>query len=124
MTESLCVLGVDDNPINLEILEECLEGVCEFHAVESGEDALEWLASRRADVVLLDIMMPGLNGYETCRTIRATPEICDVKVILVSARAMAQERATGFEVGADDYLTKPFDADELIRRVRTVAAGV
>ncbi|MBK8098763.1 MAG: response regulator [Planctomycetes bacterium] len=71
-----------------------------------------------ARVVLLDIMLPGVNGYETCRRIRATPELRDCKVILVSAEAMTSERLRVYEVGADDYVTKPFHAGELHAKVR------
>ncbi len=69
------------------------------------------------DVVLLDIMMPGIDGYETCRRMRNNPVFSGMKIVMVSAKAMKSERLQGYEVGADDYVTKPFDEDELLAKV-------
>ncbi len=74
------------------------------------------------DVVLLDVMMPGIDGYETCRRLRALPRPAGPpKIIMVSARAMVEERLRGYEAGADDYVVKPFDEDELLAKVRVYA---
>ncbi|GJM21281.1 MAG: hypothetical protein DHS20C15_11960 [Planctomycetota bacterium] len=119
MTVSTCrVLGVDDNPVNLEIIEESLGESCVFHSVDSGGAALEWLAEHEVDIVLLDIMMPGLDGYETCRRIRSMPQLAHLKIILLSAKAMTSERLEGYAAGADDYVTKPFDSQELLAKVK------
>jgi len=75
------------------------------------------LGAQDPDVVLLDVNMPGINGIETCRTIRSCS---DVPVIIISVRKVGKERAEAFEAGADQYITKPFDVDELIARIRAV----
>jgi signal transduction histidine kinase len=112
------ILGVDDNPRNLSILRRALGAGFEFLPANSGEEALELAARSAPDIVLLDIMMPGIDGYETCRRLRQTAAGADAKIILVSAKAMASERLAGYDAGADDYVTKPFDPDELLAKVR------
>ncbi|MEM7262079.1 MAG: response regulator, partial [Planctomycetota bacterium] len=72
----------------------------------------------RPDLILLDIMMPGMTGYEVCKRIRRTPQLKHTKIIMISAKAMIQERLAGYEAGADDYLTKPFDHDELLAKIQ------
>jgi signal transduction histidine kinase len=84
----------------------------------SGEGALTVAPTFQPDLILLDIMMPGINGYETCRRLRATPALSWTKIIMVSAKAMVSERLQGYEAGADDYVTKPFDDEELLAKVR------
>lgn len=115
------VLIVDDDARNVRILEETLEEGFITASAGSGEQALEQLSAFNADVVLLDIMMPGIDGLEVCRRIRALPEHRHVKIILVSGKAMFDERLAGFAAGADDYLTKPFDHTELLAKVRVYA---
>ncbi|MGQ9588742.1 MAG: hybrid sensor histidine kinase/response regulator [Planctomycetota bacterium] len=112
------VLIVDDFPTNVSILEELLADDFETRSAASGEAALETLAWFRPDIVLLDIMMPGIDGYEVCRRIRRLDDCRFTKVLLVSAKAMLEERLAGYEAGADDYLVKPFDAEELLSKVR------
>jgi two-component system sensor histidine kinase/response regulator len=112
------ILIVDDNPTNVAILEEILEDDYILETALSGEEALEIAPVFRPALILLDIMMPSIDGYETCAQIRETPELSFTKVIMVSARASLQERLQGYEAGADDYVTKPFDEDELLAKVR------
>lgn len=112
------ILIVDDNATNIAILEEVLSDHYQLHSASSGEQALAALDEFRPDVILLDIMMPGIDGYETCRRIRANPAYKNSKVIMVSAKAMVSERLKGYEAGADDYITKPFEEDELLAKVR------
>lgn len=107
------IMIVDDDPTNIEIVTEILEDSYEIKSVFSGEEALEEIYSFKPDIVLLDIMMPGIDGYEVCKIIRADEQIKDITVLLVSAKAMAKEMKKGFEVGADDYITKPFEHDDL-----------
>jgi signal transduction histidine kinase len=109
---------VDDNAVNVTILEEILRDEFELIKASSGEEALEQLKAHRPDLILLDIMMPGIDGYETCRRIRQDPEHRFVKIILVSAKALTAERLEGYAAGADDYVTKPFDADEMVAKVK------
>ena len=112
------VLIVDDNPTNVAILEEILEEEYTLETALSGEEALEIAPDFRPALVLLDIMMPGIDGYETCRRIRATQRLRATKIIMVSARSSLQERLQGYEAGADDYIVKPFDEQELMAKVR------
>ena len=112
------ILLVDDNPTNLAILEEMLGDEYRWEAATSGEEALEIAPDFQPDLILLDVMMPGINGYETCRRIRANPALRNVKIVMVSAKALVSERLEGYDAGADDYLTKPFEEKELLAKVR------
>jgi signal transduction histidine kinase len=112
------ILIVDDHPSNVALLEELLGDDYQVQTAASGEDALAVAPAFQPDLVLLDIMMPGLGGYETCRRIRAHPALRTTKVLMVSAKALVSERLHGYEAGADDYITKPFDAGELLAKVQ------
>ena len=112
------ILVVDDDTINIEIMSEILEDEFSVSIARSGNEALARIDEFEPDLVLLDIMMPGLDGYETCQQLRQTKQMKHGKIILVSAKAMLSERMKGYEAGADDYLTKPFDAAELVAKVR------
>ncbi|MBN2477497.1 MAG: response regulator [Pirellulales bacterium] len=112
------ILIVDDCTVNVEILHELLRDDYDLATAESGEDCLKKLRHFSPDLVLLDIMMPGLDGYEVCRRIKASPSGDFTQVILVSGKASARERVQGYQAGADDYIVKPFDHDELLAKVR------
>jgi two-component system KDP operon response regulator KdpE len=114
----LKVLNVDDEPQARRAVKIALVARG-FEVLEaaSGEDAIERLRDERPDVVLLDVNMPGMNGIHTCRAIRASS---DVPVIIISVRKVGRERAEAFEAGADQYITKPFDVEELIARIHAV----
>jgi two-component system sensor histidine kinase/response regulator len=118
MSRASRVLGVDDNPQNLAILRKALGSEFELITANSGEEAMAVGPKIRPDVVLLDIMMPGIDGYETCRRMRSCPELLGAKILLVSAKTLTAERLRGYEVGADDYVVKPFDPYELQAKVR------
>lgn len=112
------ILAIDDHPTNISILENLLGEKYNLKTATTGEKALEIAVDFQPDIILLDIMMPGMNGYEVCRQMRASPSLRHVKIIMVSAKAMTSERLKGYESGADDYIITPFDGDELLAKVR------
>jgi class 3 adenylate cyclase/CheY-like chemotaxis protein len=115
------ILVVDDTPANVKLLADLLtvKGYAVVTAA-SGEEGLNKVAEHRPDLVLLDIMMPGLNGYDVCRAIRADPNTGVLPVVLVTSLDPAQERIKGLEAGADDFLTKPIHQAELLARVKSL----
>ena len=114
MQEKYKILSVDDNTENNEIIQEILGDIYNLKTAESGEEALKTITEFKPDLVLLDIMMPGIDGYETCRRIKSTPELKDTIVIMVSARDLLNDKIEGYEAGAFDYITKPFTENDLI----------
>ena len=114
------VLVVDDDPQILALERLALEAAgFEVLMARDGEEALARAFRESPDIVVLDIMMPRLDGMEVCRHLRAHYETRMISVILVSARVTSTDKLAGFRAGADDYVTKPFDPDELVERVRT-----
>ena len=113
------ILVVDDEPRVVQLVRKVLEAVgYQVIAAASGEPAIEMAALEQPDLVLLDILLPhDLDGYEVCRRIR---EFSEVPVIMLTAKALESDVLHGFDVGADDYLTKPFNAKELVARVKAV----
>lgn len=118
MSEMQRVLIVDDEPRNQRIIAEILDGLVEYKNASSGEEAFSVLDSYIPDLILLDIMMPGIDGYEVCKKIRSDGRFKLAKIILVSGKAMLEERLKGYEVGADDYMTKPFVPEELLAKAK------
>ena len=111
------VLVVDDTPQNVKLLADLLgvKGYAVATAV-NGEEALAKVASERPDLVLLDVMMPGLSGYDVCRRLRADAETALLPVVLVTSLDPQGERVKGIEAGADDFLSKPINQAELFAR--------
>ena len=120
MTEPLTILAVDDEPLNLRLLDAVLGplGHRVVHAT-SGAECLELLARGPVDLVLLDVVMPGLDGYEVCRRIRGDERTAYLPVVMVTA-SDAQQRVVALETGADDFVRKPFDRSELLARVASL----
>ena len=111
------VLIADDEPaIVMAVRDELLFEGFEVHAAETGPQAVTMARAHRPDVLLLDLMLPGQNGFEVCRTLRA--ERPDLWIIMLTVRAHESDRVTGFESGADDYVTKPFSLRELVGRIK------
>ena len=114
------ILLVDDNPTNLQVLLQTLNGRgYKLLIAKDGENALRIAQKARPALVLLDIMMPGIDGYEVCRRLKADPELSDITVIFLSALDDTQDKVRGLETGAVDYIAKPFQAEEVIARVET-----
>ena len=114
------VLLVDDAKANLDILVEGLKSDHKLSLAMNGEMALQVAARTPPDLVLLDIMMPGMDGYEVCRRLRQMPETAEVPIMFLSSLEEVQNKTRGFEVGANDYLTKPFEMLEVKARVRSL----
>lgn len=108
---------IDDDPVNVEIISEILSDTFQIKKTFSGEEALATIHQYMPNIVLLDIMMPGFNGYEICKIVKADPKLKNIKIIFVSAKAMPEELENGFQAGADAYITKPFDHGELLTKV-------
>jgi class 3 adenylate cyclase/CheY-like chemotaxis protein len=121
LTEQAKILVVDDTPQNVRLLADIL-GAKGFVAITagSGEEGLAKLAAEKPDLVLLDVMMPGISGYEVCRRIRADPATALLPVVLVTSLDPREERVKGIEAGADDFLPKPIQQAELLARVRSL----
>ncbi len=118
------VLVVDDDEVIRQLIAVNLqlEGF-EVHTAVDGQDCLDRVQQVRPDVITLDVMMPRLDGWETAVQLRKTAETAHVKVVLITARAQEDDIARGSNVGADAYLTKPFDPGEMIRVVRELAGA-
>jgi DNA-binding response OmpR family regulator len=118
MAKKTRILVVDDDPMNLKFLKEILADQYNVESALSGEEALEIIVDFVPEILLLDIMMPGIDGYEVCKRIRANKKLANMKILLVSAKAMLNEKLMGYEVGADDYITKPFEHEELLAKIK------
>ena len=112
------ILAVDDHVANLQILEEILGESFTLKCVTSGLEAIRVAPAFRPNVVLLDLMMPVLDGNDTCRRLRAQPELCDTKILMLSAKADLEDRLRAYQLGAVDYIAKPFDDREVGAKVR------
>jgi DNA-binding response OmpR family regulator len=119
------VLVVDDDPTVSDVVRRYLEQAgCEVRLAADGADGLAAVAAQRPDLVVLDLMMPGIDGLEVCRRLRR--QLPDLPVVMLTALGEEADRVLGLEVGADDYVTKPFSPRELVLRIRSVlrrAAG-
>ena len=124
MADKKKVLIVDDERFIRILLEETLgrfarSGV-QILTARDGSEALQLVALEKPDLVILDIMMPRMNGYEVCRRIREDLGLTGTHVIMLTARGQSADRLRGLQVGADEYLTKPFDPDQLVTRASEI----
>ena len=113
------ILIVDDNPINMKLAISVLEKY-NFNVLVSlnGKNCLKQAIENNPDIILLDVLMPGIDGFETCKLLKSNPETRDIPVIFMTALSDTKDKITGFEVGAVDYVTKPIKIDEVLARVK------
>jgi two-component system alkaline phosphatase synthesis response regulator PhoP len=118
------VLIVDDEQHIRLLIEQTLEELedegVDLLTAPDGEVALDVVANQHPDLVFLDVTMPRMNGLDVCRAIKGDPATAGTTVLLLTAKGQAYDREAGLAAGADDYLTKPFDPDDLLRRARTI----
>ncbi|MCG7981673.1 MAG: response regulator [Candidatus Thiodiazotropha lotti] len=115
------ILVVDDEPnivLSLEFLMK--KAGYSVTTANNGVDALSTIKQLRPDLVLLDVMMPRMDGYEVCQAVRGDPELSSVRIIMLTARGRDVERDKGMALGADDYVTKPFATQELVEKVKSL----
>ncbi|MBK1719081.1 response regulator [Thiocystis violacea] len=118
------ILIVDDTPANIDLIKSMLRETCKVKAATDGESALRIAAKAPGpDLILLDVMMPGMDGHETCRRLKSDPLTAAIPVLFVTAREDDAERARGLALGALGYVAKPIDATELLERVAAVLGG-
>lgn len=119
LTENSVILVVDDSPTNLGVLSNTLVNAnFTVAAALTGEQAIEQIKYKPPDLILLDVMMPGIDGFETCRRLKSDPETCDIPIIFMTALSDPLEKSKGLSLGAVDYITKPFQQEEVLARVR------
>ena len=117
------VLVVDDDPTVLEIVETVLRsGGIDVDTCRNGRDGLRAAHEHVPDLAVLDVTMPGMTGLEMCRALRGDAETADIPIILLTGRGQWLDVASGFDAGADDYLVKPFTAQDLLTRVEALTA--
>ncbi len=118
--EKPLILIVDDVPTNLQVLTGLLnQRACEIAVAINGEDALELIDTILPDLILLDIVMPNMNGLEVCERLQASPRTKEIPIIFLTAKNETKDVVKGFETGAMDYVAKPFNSTELLARVNT-----
>jgi DNA-binding response OmpR family regulator len=115
------VLVVDDEPNIVLSLEFLLKQAgYEVRVARTGEEAMRAAAEQTPDLVVLDVMLPALDGYHVCETIRADPKLRAVRILMLTAKSRDVEREKALALGADDYMTKPFSTRELVERVKSI----
>jgi two-component system, NtrC family, sensor kinase len=113
------ILIVDDTPNNLAVMSETLtDAGFDIATALDGERALEQVKYSEPDLILLDIMMPGIDGFETCQRIKANPATCDIPVFFMTALSDSVDKVKGLSLGAVDYITKPIQHEEVLARIR------
>jgi two-component system, OmpR family, alkaline phosphatase synthesis response regulator PhoP len=119
------ILIADDNPQGVELLEAYLSELedCEIRTAADGEETLRVVREWRPDLLLLDIMMPRISGFEVCKRLRADPKTHDIAVLMVTALDQPSDIERGVEAGTDDFLTKPINKLELLLRARSLLKG-
>ncbi len=114
------ILAVDDEPLNLIIIEELLSEKYELAYVSDGRSCLKSVSERRPDLILMDVNMPIMNGIEACLRLKQKADTNSLPIIILSALASETEIQQGLDAGADAYLSKPFQADELLNAIKLI----
>lgn len=118
--DNLLVLAVDDVPLNILLIKKMLsQYTFQIKTANSGQAALDAVAERKPDLMLLDLMMPGIDGFEVIQRLRANEETKDIPIIILSALNSEQDIARGFQLGANDYINKPIIMEKLVSSVTT-----
>jgi len=121
MPDSKKVLLVDDSPTNVMVARALLEGAtCAVLSATNGQDGVEAAVSEQPDLILMDVVVPGIDGFEACRRLRAMNETREIPIILVTTRSSPEHVELGYASGCNDYIIKPFDGDELRAKVRSL----
>lgn len=119
------ILAVDDSPTVLQLLSQMLsEGQHEVIRAVDGVEAIRLAVEQQPDLVLLDVILPKLNGYQVCRQLKAMPETASIPVILITRKAKDEDRQWGVEQGADGYITKPFTTSDLLTTIQKFLSSV
>jgi DNA-binding response OmpR family regulator len=120
MSEQTLVLIVDDSPTNVRVLSDVLDTAgFQIAIAKSGEDALDQLNTIDPNLILLDVILPGIDGFETCDRIKSNPKTDEIPIIFMTSVANAEDKVKGLHLGAIDYITKPFQQVEVLARVKT-----
>lgn len=123
MTQALSkVMVVDDNDRNLRVIEGILDDQYDLSFASAGEACIALAQRQQPDLILLDIMMPGIDGFETCLRLKQADQTKDIPVVFVSGRDSLDDRIRGFDIGAEDYFVKPFNHDDLVLKIKKVLA--
>jgi len=112
------ILVVDDTPANIDVVLAIVGEMDDVAVALDGEEALEIIGEDKPDVVLLDIVMPGIDGFEVCKRVKANPDTAEIPIIFLSGNGSDEEKAKGSEMGAVGFLTKPIDPDALTAAVK------
>ncbi len=118
------ILVVEDSPTVLYIMADALaQKGHEVLKAGDGAEAMQLAAERKPDVILLDVILPKVNGYQVCRQLKAAPETASIPIIMITSKARNSDRHWGMEQGADDYIVKPFDTDDLLNIIDRLGPG-
>jgi DNA-binding response OmpR family regulator len=118
MNERVCILVVDDEPVNLHVVESALADTYDILTAQNGNEAIRQIKEKHPALILLDVMMPGLDGFDVCRIIKADETLSDIPIIFLTAVDSVGGEIMGLKLGGIDYLTKPVNLDLLKLRVR------
>ncbi len=118
MSEKKHIVVVDDHPTNLLLILRTLEETYRISCVENGQECLAIMDADKPDLVLMDVRMPQMDGYECCRLIKDNFEFQHIPVIFLSAHTEIEDKLKGYEAGGDDYLTKPCDMQEMLAKIK------